>query len=134
MARAKMAPVLRYLVETRDGFYTHPNVAGLHSGQEAWCDPRLWFQCHLDASEHARTLESANVIKMRIRAEREPIRRDNRASLNHVPVQGDIAMMQGWGTNACPHPLDSVARMRWFSDWWAANASAFESHIHGEDA
>lgn len=133
MRAKRFAPVLRYLVDVGGGLYVHPDVLGFTAGQEAWANPRLQFRNHGDAKAVAEDISGASVVKLRIHAVREPIRRDNRANLDHVPRAGDIAMMQGWGTKANPHPADTVAAMRWLSDWWRANADAFEDHVHGHE-
>lgn len=129
----KYAPVLRYLVE-KDGMYVWPDGRqGYVAGQTAWADPALQFPLAADASAHARRV-GGRIVKLRVYAVREPVRRDNRAVLDHVPRAGDVAFSQGWDTKTNPHPSDTSDAMRWISDWWRANADAFESHVYGEEA
>lgn len=75
----KFRPRLVYLVETSTG-YTHPKRMGYTSGQTAWSDPSLWFQCHKDAADHADTIpawQKPKVIKLNLCAFEEPIIRGN---------------------------------------------------------
>lgn len=74
-APVRFRPRLIYLVETTHG-YVHPNHTGYVSGQEAWTSSYLWFQCHKDASDFAKTrppLEKATVLKLNLCAFPEPI-------------------------------------------------------------
>lgn len=75
----KFRPNLVYLVETVGG-YTHPRRMGYTSGQWAWMNSDLWFQCHKDAADHAATIEAwqkPKVIKLNVCAFEEPIIRSN---------------------------------------------------------
>lgn len=68
-------PRLIYLVNTIGG-YCHPNRIGYTSGQTAWSDSSLWFQCHRDAKDHADKQPSwhkARVVKLNIAAFEETI-------------------------------------------------------------
>ncbi|WP_375292107.1 hypothetical protein [Sphingomonas melonis] len=71
----KFRPRLVYLVETSTG-YTHPKRMGYTSGQTAWSDPSLWFQCHKDA-DTIPAWEKPKVIKLNVCAFEEPIIRSN---------------------------------------------------------
>lgn len=71
----RLRPRLVYLVDTTHG-YCHPNRQGFTSGQTAWSDQSLWFQCHKDAREHADTLDpwlKPTVLKLNVCAFEEPI-------------------------------------------------------------
>jgi hypothetical protein len=129
VTHTRFAPVLRYLVETREGLYTHPSRAGLVSGREAWADHTIQFDVHADAMHWATQSPGRTVVKLRVRAEREPVRHSNRPNLSHVPKSGRDAFASGWDTKACPHDPRSVAAMIWHSEWWRANAEAFADHI-----
>ena len=78
-APLRYRPRLIYLVETQTG-YTHPTRMGYTSGQTAWTNSDLWFQCHKDAHDHAESIpawEKPKVIKLNIAAFEEPIIRSN---------------------------------------------------------
>lgn len=126
-AHLRFAPVLRYLVETPEGMYRSPNRAGLSTGREAWADPGLQFHLYRDAAEYARSVD--RIVKLRVSAHREPVRKSNRPDLSHVPQSGRDAFAQGWCTKSNPHEPLSVMAMLWISDWWRANADSFADHI-----
>lgn len=54
-------------------------------------------------------------------------------SRSEAPRARDVAFSSGWDVSACPHEPRTVDAMRWISDWWRANADAFESHVHGDE-
>lgn len=74
-APLRFRPQLIYLVDTIGG-YVHPSQSHLTSGQTAWTDSNLWFQCHKDARDFAELQPAwhrARVIKLNICAFEEPI-------------------------------------------------------------
>lgn len=74
-APLKYRPRLIYLVEAH-GSYVHPSQPGYIGGQETWSNADLWFQCHKDAADYAKTrpkTDKAQVIKLNICAFPEPI-------------------------------------------------------------
>lgn len=54
-------------------------------------------------------------------------------SRSQAPRAGDVAFSSGWDVSANPHDPATVDAMRWTSDWWRANADAFEDHVHGHE-
>ena len=69
----KFAPVLVYLVEMGDGFYSHPDWEGITAGQTAWFGPSIQFSNHMDASAHAKKV-GGRVIKLRVSANQEAVK------------------------------------------------------------
>lgn len=127
----RFAPVLKYLVE-KDGMYVHPEQPGYTAGQEAWSQPWLWFQCWQDANDFAKK-SGGKVLKLRVYAQREAPRRDNKAFTGDVPPAGDVAFSQGWDVRACPYAPDTPDAMFWVGNWWRANGEAFAAHLQGAD-
>lgn len=71
----RFRPKLIYLVETVGG-YRHPSREHYTSGQEAWANPRLWFQNHGDARDYADSRpasDKARVVKLNLCAFEEEI-------------------------------------------------------------
>ena len=71
----RFRPTLIYLVEVR-GCYVHPSRDHYTSGQTAWADSSLWFQCYRDAADYAArrpASDKAKVIKLNIAAFEEPV-------------------------------------------------------------
>lgn len=72
----RFRPRLIYLVDTCGG-YKRPGQEGFVSGQTAWADPSLWYQCHGDAAVHAKMLSpgyKAKVVKLNICAFEEQVK------------------------------------------------------------
>ena len=127
----RYAPVLVYLVEMYprgSGIYVHPKGHGYVSGQTAWSDPKLWVSID-KARELIKAHPGAQLVKLRVYAQREAIKRSNKPDLSDVPANGREAWEHGWGAEANPHKPDPgepvLARMRWMADWHQANADGF---------
>ena len=75
--------------------------------------------------------DEAQMIAALVNQHRTSSRRARRSADSGVPTDGSEAFAQGWIDSACPHEPMTVAAKRWRSDWWAANADAFQAHIDG---
>ncbi|SFJ47556.1 hypothetical protein SAMN03159338_1496 [Sphingomonas sp. NFR04] len=85
----RFRPKLIYLVDTVGG-YTHPSREGYTSGQTAWADRTLWFQCHGDAKEHADKQppwHKPKVVKLNICAFEEPIKQAPISEADEEPTE-----------------------------------------------
>ena len=54
----------------------------------------------------------------------------SKADGHGVPLEGDVAFSCGWDVKANPHETFTVANLRWTSDWWRANADAYDAHVN----
>lgn len=74
-APLRFRPQLIYLVDTRYG-YVSPRREGYISGQTAWLDRDVRFQCHKDAKDFADAQpasDKAKVVKLNVCAFEESI-------------------------------------------------------------
>lgn len=129
----KFAPVLRYLIEM-DGMYVRRSSPMLGAGVELWADPDFQFLSYGEAKDRLKdSPRNGKILKLRIRAEREPIKGPSAAidPGNVVPLDGRVAFSQAWTDRANPHPKATPAHLHWHADWWKANAEAFEDHVNG---
>lgn len=62
---------------------------------------------------------------------RKAERRARAARLLDVPRAGDLAWAQGYDDKSNPHSPGCPAHMRWYADWWDANARAYDDHVFG---
>jgi hypothetical protein len=88
-APLRFRPKLIYLVDTVAG-YSHPSRDGYVSGETAWADRTLWFQCHADAKAYASkqpAWHKAKVVKLNICAFEEPIKRTQSTDDAEVPEE-----------------------------------------------
>jgi len=75
-APLRFRPALKYVVEVGGVGYVHPSRVGITGGETAWADSSLWFSCHKDAADYARTrapYEKARVVKLNVCAFEEPV-------------------------------------------------------------
>jgi hypothetical protein len=100
-APLRFRPRLIYLVEIQ-GMYVHPSQTGLTGGQTIWADSSLWFQCHKDAADYAKTCKGAKVIKLNIAAFEEPI-------IRSTPMIDSIEQFQ-WGDTMSPRLKEEITR------------------------
>jgi hypothetical protein len=76
----------------------------------------------------------AKILGAGLKVAPKVMRGGHQANINNgVPKEGDLAFRQGWLDTACPHPPLTVDAMRWRSDWWRANADAFEDHVYSHE-
>lgn len=103
-------------------------------------DP-LWMALYRALTDHAQgqeqAAEAAEAAWLTVKAQGYRLtasthrRRLKLAKDYGVPLEGDVAFSQGYDVSLNPHDVNTPDAMRWLSDWWKANADAYESHIYG---
>lgn len=122
-----MPTLTMYLVH-RNGQYLDEN--GKPGGKTFPLTSRLEWIDYMGVANYRAQMWGGEVHKFIVDVRRVPSK-IRRASRDCVPEEGDVAFGSGWDLKANPHDVWSVEHMRWNSDWWRANADAFESHVHG---